>query len=222
MCYDQGRQTNNFSHASNQLQNIMGVCMSFSLPITVWSFGNKKLSLPPHAIGRNLWCKAPQFSSVWYVDSFWSKIPRLGQQDTSIKISDISNEIFLNKRPEEKLLRYGTQTSPTRHCGKGFEHKVSSLLRQATRMASHIRHPDCISTTLRTIVRYYTVSWQYMTAQLKNQNRIIFVRSTNQSRHMPTARIECLMVYSSYIWWACIPGHTSHWYKIRQWSSRYT
>ena len=108
MCYDQGRQSNNFSHASNQPQNIMGVCMAFSLHITVWSFGYEKLSLPPHTIGTSLWCKAPQFSPVQYMDRFRSKIPSLPQQDTSVKASDVRNWIFLNKQPEEKLLRYGT------------------------------------------------------------------------------------------------------------------
>ena len=51
---------------------------------------------------------------------------------------------------------------------------------------------------------------------------IIFFRGKIQSKHMPTARIECSVAYPSYIWWACIPSHISQPYEMREWSSRYT
>ena len=52
------------------------------------------------------------------------------------------------------------------------------------------------------------MSWQYMIVQFKDQICNNFVRGTTQSRHMPTARIECSVAYPSYIWWAFITGHT--------------
>ena len=39
-----------------------------------------------------------------------------------------------------------------------------------------------------------------MAAPLKNQTRKIFVRSTNQSKHMSTSRIKCSVAYDSYIY----------------------
>ena len=77
---------------------ILWVCVWVSVCISVWSFGYKKSSILPHAIGRNLWCKAPWFSSAWYVHNFWSKIPSLSQQDTTVKASDRRKWIFLNKQ----------------------------------------------------------------------------------------------------------------------------
>ena len=77
---------------------ILWACVWISVCMTVWSFGYKKPSILPHAIGRNLWCKAPQFSSAWYVNNFWPTIPGLSQQDTSVKASDRRKWIFLNKQ----------------------------------------------------------------------------------------------------------------------------
>ena len=77
---------------------ILWACVWISVCMSVWSFGYKKPSIIPHVIGRNLWCKAPQFSSTWYVNNFRSKIPGLSQQDTSVKVSDRRKLIFLNKQ----------------------------------------------------------------------------------------------------------------------------
>ena len=77
---------------------ILWACVCISVCISVWSFGYKKPSILPHAIGRNLWCKAPQFSSTWYVNNFRPIIPSLSQQDTSVKASDRRKWIFLNKQ----------------------------------------------------------------------------------------------------------------------------
>ena len=77
---------------------ILWACVWISVCISVWSFGYKKPSILPHAIGRNLWCKAPQFSSAWYVNNFRPMIPGLSQQDTSVKASDRRKWIFLNKQ----------------------------------------------------------------------------------------------------------------------------
>ena len=98
------------SPASNEPQNIMAVSMAFSLHITVWSFGYKKLSLPPHAIRRSLWWKAPQFSSVIYAQipvwdtqsstarylskSFWQMGMNISQQATGGEASQVRNPCF--------------------------------------------------------------------------------------------------------------------------------
>ena len=182
-------------------RKILWVCVWLSVCISQYEALDMRNSVFLHTLSEEAYgARLLDFSSVQYMDRFRSKIPSLSQQDTSIKASDIRNWIFLNKQPKEKLLRYGTQSSIARHCGKSFERKISSLLQQATRMASHIRHPTCVSTTLRTVDMYDTVSSQYMTVQLKDQVHNNFVRSTIQSRHMPTWRIECSVAYPSYIY----------------------
>ena len=49
---------------------ILWACVWISVCISVWSFGYKETSIIPHAIGRNLWGKAPQFSPSMICELF--------------------------------------------------------------------------------------------------------------------------------------------------------
>ena len=65
-------------------RKILWTCAWISVCISVWSFGYKKPSIIPHAIGRNLWGKAPQIfpqHDMWTIFgprylAFLNKIPR--------------------------------------------------------------------------------------------------------------------------------------------------
>ena len=144
---------------------ILWACVWISVCISVWSFGYKKLSLLRHAIGRNLWCKAPQFSSAWYVNYFQPKVPGLSQQDTSVKASNKTEMNFsqqanlrrsfsstelrlLHHNNQVKLLVWAIEPSSARYPDKSFEQKLTSLPQQATRMASLVSQSVRVSTTI--------------------------------------------------------------------------
>ena len=89
-------QTNFLMQMINR--KILWMCAWISICISVWSFGYQKPSIIPHAIGRNLWGKAPQFFLSMICEQFpVQKIPGLSQQDTSVKASDRRKWFFLNK-----------------------------------------------------------------------------------------------------------------------------
>ena len=106
-----------------------------------------------------------------------------------------------------------------------YGENVSSDM-QVTQIAFNPRHIAFFSMTPHVVFSIATrddpVSCQYMTVQFKDQTCNNFVRGKIQSKHMSTTRIKCSVACPYYIWWACIPSHIIHSYKMRQWSSRYT
>ena len=81
---------------------ILWACVWISVCISVWSFGYKKLSLLPHAIGRNLWCKAPQF----FLSMICEQFPAHDTQSFSAR--------YLGKSFWQTEMNFSQQANPRR------------------------------------------------------------------------------------------------------------
>jgi len=118
---------------------ILWACVWISVCISVLSFWYMKPSILPHAIERNLLCKAPQFSSTWYVNNFRPPIPSLSQQDTSVKASDRWKWIFLNKQTRGEASQVWNSSFSSTIIRPSFGCKLSRFLLHATQTKASSR-----------------------------------------------------------------------------------
>ena len=96
----EGSQTNFLMQIISR--KILWKCAWISGCISVWSFGHKKPSIIPHAIGRNLWGKAPQF----FLSMICEQFPAHGTRSFSTR--------YLGKSFWPTEMNFSQQANPRR------------------------------------------------------------------------------------------------------------